>query len=753
MGKISKFLLIFLIIAGWVFSGWPRIWQNPPAPLDRYLAGQFPPRVQMAQAATTTIFLTDTALTVWTVPSDWNNNANTIEVIGGGGGGGDGQNSGPGGGGGGGYSKISNLTLTPGNSITIGIGAGGSRATAASGNGVDGGNTWFNAADFASCTSATVCTKAEGGKGSLGGANTAGGLGGDSANGIGTTKTSGGTGGLGCAGDGSGGGGGAGGPNGDGIGNVGGPGAGDASPGLGGGGGGGGGGSDGLISADEICGTAAEPSTSGAGGNNYLGTGGGAGVTTGAGNAGSNGGGGSGGFDGAYGAGGGYGTDWDSTHGSGGGGGGGGDGGSGGNGGAYGGGGGGGETNSAGTSGNGAQGIIVIQYTPLISTTLGSGSDPATVTVAPGSAILDSGAFTFQTGSGTDSVTALTVVLAGSGTPYSGVSEVRITDNAGSTTYFSAISGPTSNTLNFSGGTAIPVTTTQTQFKIRVTPKTHANMPAPPGGEYALSPYVSTSTFSNNPAGSDSNANTLTIDNLSSSDVTSATTTPGDAQVTVSWTNPGGDFSNVVIARATSTNSGTPAEGSSPALDSALGNGIVRYITSGTSTTDTGLTNGTTYYYKIWAKDVNGNYSTPGVEVSATPQIAAVISVAISDSTVTYGTIPANSTKSTCTSELNDAQTLTNDGNVAENFLIRGQNSANWTLAATAASDQYVHKFLNGACSTFSGGTALTTSNASFATGVAVNGTTTLNLQINTPNPSTVYTQQSVDAIITAVQQ
>ena len=135
--------------------------------------------------------------------------------------------------------------------------------------------------------------------------------------------------------------------------------------------------------------------------------------------------------------------------------------------------------------------------------------------------------------------------------------------------------------------------------------------------------------------------------------------------------------------------------------------------------------------------------------VSATVTVQN-ISVSVSDGTVAYGTIGQNTTKSTCTSELNDAQTVTNDGNVNEDFLIKGQNSANWTLAATAGTDQYVHKFLNGTCSTFSGGTALTTSNQSLATGVAPNGNVTLNLQINTPNPSTVFTQQSVDVTITA---
>ncbi len=36
--KISKFLLIFALIFSWIFSGWPQI-------------GNFPPKVQEAQAA------------------------------------------------------------------------------------------------------------------------------------------------------------------------------------------------------------------------------------------------------------------------------------------------------------------------------------------------------------------------------------------------------------------------------------------------------------------------------------------------------------------------------------------------------------------------------------------------------------------------------------------------------------------------------------------------------------------------------
>ena len=39
--KFLKISIIFLIIFGWIFSGFPPIWQNPP----------FPPGIQVAQAA------------------------------------------------------------------------------------------------------------------------------------------------------------------------------------------------------------------------------------------------------------------------------------------------------------------------------------------------------------------------------------------------------------------------------------------------------------------------------------------------------------------------------------------------------------------------------------------------------------------------------------------------------------------------------------------------------------------------------
>jgi len=99
---------------------------------------------------TKVIFLTTTGLNTWTVPSDWNNANNTIECIGGGGSGGaaSGSRCSASGGAGGGYGKISNVTLTPGASVSYGVGAGGAAVSATSA-GNAGGDTWFNAASYA----------------------------------------------------------------------------------------------------------------------------------------------------------------------------------------------------------------------------------------------------------------------------------------------------------------------------------------------------------------------------------------------------------------------------------------------------------------------------------------------------------------------------------------------------------------------------------------------------------------------------
>ena len=89
-------------------------------------------------ASATVIFLTSG--TSWTVPSDWNNAGNTVEVIGAGGA--HKSSSATAGAGGGSYSKANNLALTPGSSVAYNIGISGLASP--------GESTWFGSATLSS---------------------------------------------------------------------------------------------------------------------------------------------------------------------------------------------------------------------------------------------------------------------------------------------------------------------------------------------------------------------------------------------------------------------------------------------------------------------------------------------------------------------------------------------------------------------------------------------------------------------------
>lgn len=253
----------------------------------------------------TTIVLTSG--TSWTVPSDWNNAANTIYVLGAGGNGSSGNaGTGGGGGGSGSYADAANVTLTPGASIQIQVGIH-NGATSVSGSGA----TWFNG----TAANAATCGARAGAVGAATGIRGAGGI---AAGNSGSNLTIGATGGLGGSAVGGGGGG--------------------APPGLGG--------------SAAVAGAAGAATTGGSGGGN---------ADAGAGAAGA------GATAVAVATVGGDGTNLGGSAGSGGGGGGGSTANPAGKGAGLYGAGGGGNVVTPGTTGLGANGVIVIVYTPLTS--------------------------------------------------------------------------------------------------------------------------------------------------------------------------------------------------------------------------------------------------------------------------------------------------------------------------------------------------------------------------------------------------
>jgi len=268
-------------------------------------------------------------------------------------------------------------------------------------------------------------------------------------------------------------------------------------------------------------------------------------------------------------------------------------------------------------------GGIVLALKPYITTTLGNGTDPANAALAPGGAATMADAFTFQTSAGTDTITDVTVGL-GTGAS-AGLSLVEITDDAGTTVYGST-TDPASDTPTVTLSTnTLTATTTQTQYKIRITPKSHTAMPAPPGAAYTVTAKINSWTGTNTKLGSDTAGTTITIDNLSPGNVTAASGTAGDTQVALTWTNPAdADLNSVVVLRDTAAVADTPVEGTTYTVGNTIGTSVVRcVVTPPTATcTDTSVTNGISYHYKIFTRDTNGNYAT-GVVPTGSPYTPA----------------------------------------------------------------------------------------------------------------------------------
>ena len=116
-----------------------------------------------------------------------------------------------------------------------------------------------------------------------------------------------------------------------------------------------------------------------------------------------------------------------------------------------------------------------------------------------------------------------------------------------------------------------------------------------------------------------------TIDTIPPADATSFVATPGNAQVSLSWANPGdADFAGVKIIRKV---------GSAPTNNT---DGTQIFNAIGTNFVDSGLTNATQYFYALYAFDTAVNYAA-GVQISATPVAGIVNDPTFTPIPGTYG--------------------------------------------------------------------------------------------------------------------
>jgi hypothetical protein len=116
----------------------------------------------------------------------------------------------------------------------------------------------------------------------------------------------------------------------------------------------------------------------------------------------------------------------------------------------------------------------------------------------------------------------------------------------------------------------------------------------------------------------------FTLDGTAPANVSNFSAVFSDGSVSLSWTNPTTDFNGVTILRKTDSYPTSPTDGT------------IVYNDSGTSYLDIGLTNGLTYYYTAFSRDIVLNYSS-GAQVSARPQDgvppAAINNLAVSSFT------------------------------------------------------------------------------------------------------------------------
>lgn len=168
-------------------------------------------------------------------------------------------------------------------------------------------------------------------------------------------------------------------------------------------------------------------------------------------------------------------------------------------------------------------------------------------------------------------------------------------------------------------------------------------------------------------------------DSTGPSDPSSPTATAGNGSVALSWNAVSGASSYLLVARAGSAVTWSPSDGASYTNGESLdANHGVAYVGAGTSSTVTGLTNFTTYYYKLFAMDNVYNYS-GGSAASATPKPAGMFTYLSGDNSANpagnYGTQGTASVANIPKGRMNSA--MTSDGT---NFLVFGGEFAGGSM-------------------------------------------------------------------------
>lgn len=130
---------------------------------------------------------------------------------------------------------------------------------------------------------------------------------------------------------------------------------------------------------------------------------------------------------------------------------------------------------------------------------------------------------------------------------------------------------------------------------------------------------------------------------------------------------------------------------------------------------------------------------------------AQQIAVSVDPATISYGTLDIGSTASTAIGDgdsVDSTQHVSNDGNVPEDFDLKGTTSAAWALDSSPGDDTYTHDYCDTDCDSSPTWYALGTGYTSAATSVGSGNTWPVDFRIQMPTGTTASETQDVDVFV-----
>jgi len=125
------------------------------------------------------------------------------------------------------------------------------------------------------------------------------------------------------------------------------------------------------------------------------------------------------------------------------------------------------------------------------------------------------------------------------------------------------------------------------------------------------------------------------------------------------------------------------------------------------------------------------------------------VSITVSDGSVAFGTVNSGSYGDTTDDGVDNSQTATNTGSVTEDFTIKADDTANWTLESSAGTNQYTLDHCTSSCDDSPSWSAISTDYGALASSITASNSQDFDLRVGTPT-STTYGEQTITVTVLA---